>query len=134
MTHRKLFGAGLSAVLALAALAPWSGSAAEKDEGSVAYPAADIIITLNRRDPVAFSHARHLAADSTKKVSERNGFACSNCHPVPFERVSKGPIGMEVPHETGGCAECHNGRKRTDGMPTAFAATTRCLTCHKPPA
>jgi c(7)-type cytochrome triheme protein len=94
-------------------------------------PDADIVITLNRMDPVVFSHARHLSVDSKKKVSIPSGFSCSDCHPIPFERVSKGPIGMEVPHESGGCAQCHTGKKRSDGMPAAFAANTRCLNCHK---
>jgi c(7)-type cytochrome triheme protein len=94
-------------------------------------PAADIVISLNRMDPVAFSHSRHLGADSKKKISKTTGFSCRDCHPSPFERVAKGPVGMEVPHETGGCASCHNGRKRSDGNPTAFSAATRCLTCHR---
>jgi c(7)-type cytochrome triheme protein len=96
-------------------------------------PAADIVITLNRMDPVVFSHIRHVGADPKQKISKPAGFSCSHCHPVPFERVSTGSVAMEVPHESGGCAQCHNGRKRRDGMPTAFAANTRCLTCHKPP-
>ena len=64
-------------------------------------PAADIVITLNRMDPVAFSHIRHLAADPIKKTLKSAGFSCSDCHPEPFERISKGPVGMEVPHENG---------------------------------
>jgi c(7)-type cytochrome triheme protein len=95
-------------------------------------PADDIVIKLNRMDPVAFSHARHLGVDSSRKVSKPAGFSCGDCHPTPFERVGKGPVGMELPHESGGCAQCHNGKKRKDGMPSAFAANTRCLTCHKP--
>ena len=95
-------------------------------------PAADIVITLNRMDPVAFSHIRHLSVDPERKVSHSAGFSCGDCHPEPFERISKGPLGMEVPHESGGCAKCHTGRKRSDEMPAAFAANTRCLTCHKP--
>lgn len=94
-------------------------------------PAADIVITLNRMDPVAFSHIRHLAVDSNRKNSRAAEFFCSDCHPAAFERTSKGPIGMKVPHESGGCVQCHNGKKRADRMPVAFAATTRCLTCHK---
>jgi c(7)-type cytochrome triheme protein len=94
-------------------------------------PAIDIVITLNRMDPVAFSHIRHLSADSTKKASKPGAFSCNDCHPSLFERNSKGPIGMEVPHENGGCAQCHNGQKRKDGKPAAFPANTRCLTCHK---
>jgi hypothetical protein len=54
---------------------------------------------------------------------------CQDCHPNPFVRISTGPIGMEVPHEEGGCVKCHNGRK-VNGK-TVFAANTRCLTCHK---
>lgn len=96
--------------------------------------AVDIIITLNRMDPVPFSHLRHLGVDPNRKIMKSAGFSCSDCHPAPFERVSKGPVGMEVPHESGGCAHCHNGQKRTDGMPVAFPATKRCLTCHKAPA
>ena len=98
-------------------------------------PAADIVITLNRMDPVSFSHIRHLAVDARKKVSKPEGFSCRDCHPTPFERVAKGPIGMEVPHESesGGCAHCHNGQKRRDGNLSVFAANTRCLTCHKSP-
>ena len=97
-------------------------------------PASDIIIKLNRMDPVAFSHMQHLAADAKEKISMPFGFSCCHCHPIPFEQVSKNTVGMEVPHKTGGCAACHNGRKRKDGRPAAFAANTRCLTCHKPPA
>ena len=96
-------------------------------------PAADIVIKLNRMDPVAFSHIRHLGVDSEKKVSKAVGFSCIHCHPEPFERTSKTSYGMEVPHESGACVQCHNGQKRKDGLPSAFAANTRCLTCHKPP-
>jgi len=95
-------------------------------------PAADIVIPLNRMDPVSFSHIRHLGADAAKKMSRPTGFSFGDCHPSPFERVAKGPVGMKVPHETGGCASCHNGQRRRDGNDSAFAATTRCLTCHKP--
>jgi c(7)-type cytochrome triheme protein len=97
-------------------------------------PATDIVITLNRMDPVAFSHARHLAVEPNKKILKSSGFSCSACHPAPFEQASKGPVGMEVPHESGGCTQCHNGKKRADGIPSVFAANTRCLTCHKPAA
>ena len=97
-------------------------------------PATDIVITLNRMDPVAFSHIGHLTVDPNKKVLRSTGFSCSDCHPAPFERASTGPVGMEVPHESGGCAQCHNGKKRADGIPPAFPANTRCLTCHKPAA
>jgi len=80
-------------------------------------PAADIVITLNRMDPVAFSHVRHLAVDPNKKILKFAGFSCSDCHPGLFERASKSSVGMEVPHESGGCGQCHNGKKRADGMP-----------------
>jgi c(7)-type cytochrome triheme protein len=96
-------------------------------------PVADIVVKLNRMDPVPFSHVEHLAVKPEKTAARSAGFSCDDCHPVPFERVSGGPIGMEVPHETRGCAHCHNGQKRSDGMPAAFAANTRCLTCHKMP-
>ena len=96
-------------------------------------PSADIVIKLNRMDPVAFSHIRHLGVDSGNKVVKPIGFSCTQCHPDPFERASKASYGMEVPHESGACANCHNGQKRKDGLPSAFPATTRCLTCHKPP-
>jgi len=109
-------------------------AAAVQDCASCHMPAADILLTLNRMDPVSFSHLRHLAVDPDKKIMKPAGFSCGDCHPAPFERVSKGPVGMKVPHESGGCAQCHNGKKRMDEMPVAFAATTRCLTCHKPPA
>lgn len=97
-------------------------------------PDTDIVIKLNRMDPVAFSHIRHLASDTRVKVSRPAGFSCGDCHPALFERASTGQIGMELPHVSGGCAECHNGKDRADGMPTAFRADTRCLTCHKSPA
>jgi c(7)-type cytochrome triheme protein len=102
-----------------------------EDCGACHMPAADIVIKLNRMDPVAFSHVRHLGADSERKVTKPAGFSCIHCHPDPFERGSRTSYGMEVPHESGACATCHNGRKRADGLPSAFAATTRCLTCHK---
>jgi c(7)-type cytochrome triheme protein len=95
-------------------------------------PAIDIVIKLKRMDAVQFSHVRHLGVDSATKVSRPVGFSCGDCHPTPFGRVSVGPIGMELPHESGGCVQCHNGKKRKDGLPSAFAANTRCLTCHKP--
>jgi c(7)-type cytochrome triheme protein len=96
-------------------------------------PDTDVIIKLNRMDAVPFSHFRHLAVETKNKYSRLTGFSCVDCHPVPFELGVKGPPRMELPHERGGCAQCHNGQKSKDGMPTAFAATTRCLTCHKPP-
>jgi c(7)-type cytochrome triheme protein len=94
-------------------------------------PGADIVIPMNRMDPVPFSHLRHLAPGPDPSAS--GGFNCRDCHPAPFERTLKGPPAMEVPHESGGCAECHNGRQRADGRPVAFPATRRCLTCHVPP-
>jgi c(7)-type cytochrome triheme protein len=96
-------------------------------------PANDIVIPLNRMDPVAFSHIQHLAVDSKRTVSKPTGLSCGDCHPVLFERKAKGPLGMKVPHESGACAQCHNGQKRSDGMPSAFAANTRCLSCHQSP-
>ncbi len=124
---RKLF-APLYALGGMAAI----GFALNSDPAAQQMPAADVVIKLNRMDPVAFSHVRHLAVKPEKSAARSAGFSCDDCHPVPFDRVSGGPVGMEVPHETGGCARCHNGQKRSDGMPTAFAANTRCLTCHKP--
>ena len=94
-------------------------------------PATDIVVKLNRMDPVAFSHIRHLGVDSKEKNFSPIGFSCNHCHPEPFERSAKASYGMEVPHETGACVKCHNGQKRKDGLPAAFAANTRCLTCHK---
>jgi c(7)-type cytochrome triheme protein len=103
-----------------------------EDCGNCHMPAADIIFKLNRMDPVKFSHVKHLSVDLGKKVSNPTGFSCADCHPTPFDRLSKESFRMAVPHENGGCARCHNGRKRNGGLPPAFAATTRCLTCHKP--
>jgi c(7)-type cytochrome triheme protein len=100
-----------------------------KECGACHMPASDIIFKLNRMDPVRFSHAKHLSANPEKKVFRPTGFSCGDCHPEPFDRVSKEGFEMKAPHEQGGCAQCHNGRKRNG--PTAFAATTRCLTCHK---
>lgn len=107
-----------------------SAAASTQDCSACHMPAADCVILLNRMNPVAFSHERHLAVDPKKKISNPSGFSCGDCHPVPFERASKGSAGMEVPHDSGGCATCHNGKKRRDGRPPAFAANTRCLTCH----
>jgi c(7)-type cytochrome triheme protein len=107
-------------------------AAAIQDCRACHMPASDIIITLNRMDPVAFSHVRHFQMDPKKKISKLNGFSCNDCHLELFVRDSKEPVGMKVPHENGGCAHCHNGKKRVDGMPTAFPANTRCLTCHAP--
>lgn len=95
-------------------------------------PHRDIVIRLNRMDAVPFSHANHMGVQAEKKSSKPAGFSCSDCHPKPFEIGVKGPPRMEVPHDRGGCAICHNGKKRKDGMPAAFAATTRCITCHRP--
>jgi c(7)-type cytochrome triheme protein len=108
-----------------------TAAASIQDCSACHMPSADAVITLNRMDPVAFSHIRHLGVDVKQRISKPTGLSCGDCHPDRFERIAKEPIGMEVPHETGGCASCHNGRKRTDGKPSAFAATTRCLTCHK---
>jgi c(7)-type cytochrome triheme protein len=103
-----------------------------QDCSSCHMPAADSITKLNRMDAVTFSHIRHLGVETGNRYSRPTGFSCIDCHPVPFERGVKGPPRMELPHERGGCAQCHNGRKRKDGMPAAFAATTQCLLCHKP--
>lgn len=111
-----------------------TAAASIQDCSACHMPAADIVITLNRMDPVAFSHIRHLAVDPNKKAFKSVGFSCSDCHPVLFERISKNPVGMEIPHESGGCAQCHNGKKRAGGMPPTFAANAHCLTCHKPAA
>jgi c(7)-type cytochrome triheme protein len=97
--------------------------------GSCHMPAADIVFKLNRMDPVKFSHVKHLAVNPGKKISKQTGLSCADCHPSPFDRDSQSPIGMEVPHEDGGCTLCHNERIR-DGK-IIFAANTRCLTCHK---
>ncbi len=96
--------------------------------GDCPMPTSDIVFNLNRMDPVKFSHVKHLSVDPGK-TAKQTGFSCKDCHPNPFARVSKGPIGMEVPHEEGGCTQCHNGQKR-NGI-TVFAANTRCLTCHR---
>lgn len=98
-------------------------------------PARDVVIGLKRMDAVAFSHVRHLGVNQKKKRLKPNGFSCSDCHPVPFEhgRIEGGSLGMDTPHVSGACAKCHTGQKRNDGMPVAFAANTRCLTCHTPP-
>jgi c(7)-type cytochrome triheme protein len=105
-------------------------AAAIRDCISCHMPAEDIVIRTSRMDPVPFSHRQHLAVDTDRIVSKPGGLSCRDCHPVLFERETKRPIGMEIPHETGGCAQCHNGQKRDDGLPTAFAANARCLTCH----
>lgn len=95
-------------------------------------PCFDIVIEMNRMDPVLFSHLRHLAVDPAQKSIHRSGLSCGDCHPAPFGRAAKSPIGMEVPHDNGdGCARCHNGQMRKAGIPIAFSATTHCLSCHK---
>jgi c(7)-type cytochrome triheme protein len=108
-------------------------AAAIKDCQACHMPAHDVVIKLNRMDPVTFSHIRHLAVDPDKRVFIRAGFSCADCHATLFERASEGRLGMEVPHEKGACAQCHNGKKRSDGIAVAFPANTRCLTCHKTP-
>jgi c(7)-type cytochrome triheme protein len=95
-------------------------------------PPGDTIIALNRMDPVIFSHRKHLGAQSQDKSIHANGISCRDCHPVPFERSLRRPLGMALPHEKDGCAVCHNGGKPKQEMPVAFPATTRCLTCHQP--
>jgi c(7)-type cytochrome triheme protein len=101
--------------------------------GACHAPTTDIVFKLKRMDPVTFSHLRHLALDPTKKATKPVGFSCQDCHPTPFARVRGGVLGMDVPHVKGACTQCHNGQKRTDGLPSAFAANTRCLTCHQSP-
>jgi c(7)-type cytochrome triheme protein len=133
MIVRKLVFIGLGAIMALTAIGPFTAAAAVQDCSACPMPAADIVIKLNRMDPVTFSHSRHLKVDRVNKNVNVAGFSCGDCHPAPFERTTLGPVGMAVPHESGGCAQCHNGKKRADGMPVAFAANSRCLTCHKPP-
>ena len=131
MKRRVHFSWALPATVFVLAAGPKLSSPAAEGDGTM--PSADIVISLNRMDPVSFSHVRHLGMDTGKRAGAMAAFSCGDCHPVPFERVSKGPVGMDVPHDSGGCAQCHNGRKRADGKPAAFAANTRCLTCHKPP-
>jgi c(7)-type cytochrome triheme protein len=103
-------------------------ASAVEDCSSCHMPSTDIVFKLNRMDPVRFSHNRHLSVDPAVKTSHAKGLSCRDCHPTPFART-KGPIGMEAPHEATGCAHCHNGWKRNGRV--IFAATTRCLTCHK---
>ncbi|MBP1624299.1 MAG: cbcC [Acidobacteria bacterium] len=113
--------------------APRGGEAASPIEncGSCHMPAIDIVFNLNRMDPVRFSHVRHLSVVPGKKTSSPAGFSCGNCHPLPFDRASGRSWMMEVPHESGGCAGCHKGIKHRGNARPAFAATTRCLTCHR---
>jgi c(7)-type cytochrome triheme protein len=100
-----------------------------KDCGACHMPASDISFKLNRMDPVRFSHVKHLSADAGKKTRNLIGISCGDCHSALFDRASKGTFGMEVPHETGGCAQCHDGRKHNGH--TVFSARTRCLACHR---
>jgi c(7)-type cytochrome triheme protein len=97
-------------------------------------PVVEVIITMNRMDPVAFSHLKHLAVNSSNKTVRYMGLSCDDCHPALFPRSAASPVGMEVPHINGdGCAKCHDGKKRKGGAPIAFSANTRCLTCHRAP-
>jgi c(7)-type cytochrome triheme protein len=94
-------------------------------------PSTDIRIRLNRMDAAVFSHTSHFQSGSNK--GNTADFSCSDCHPAIFERsVGKSALGMDVPHRSGACAECHNGRKKKKGKSVVFAATTKCLTCHRP--
>jgi len=95
-------------------------------------PATDTLIALNRMDAAVFSHTQHLGVTDKKNDSLRANFSCRDCHPDPFERNAAGTWLMGLPHVRGGCAQCHDGRKHQGDMPVAFAATTRCLTCHRP--
>ncbi len=95
-------------------------------------PGEDVAIRLNRMDAALFSHERHVRVGARDESSKPAGFSCGDCHPGPFEKGAGGLPRMELPHERGGCAICHNGKKRKDGLPAAFAATTRCMACHKP--
>jgi c(7)-type cytochrome triheme protein len=107
-------------------------TAASVNDCSVCHmPATDIVIQLNRMDPVHFSHIRHLSVDPREKTMRSQSLSCVDCHPVPFDRAQDGPVGMEVPHENGGCAVCHNEKKGSSSLQAAFAATSHCLTCHK---
>ncbi|MFB3778348.1 MAG: c(7)-type cytochrome triheme domain-containing protein [Bryobacteraceae bacterium] len=110
-----------------------SAAAPVEDCQTCHMPAADVVIALKRMDPVPFSHVSHLGVVAGKKLSKPAGFSCGDCHPAPFDLAARGSSGMQLPHDRGGCAQCHNGRKRRDGLPVAFAANTRCLACHKPP-
>jgi c(7)-type cytochrome triheme protein len=102
-----------------------------KECGACHMPASDMIFNLNRMDPVRFSHVKHLSADAGRKTTAPLGFSCGDCHSALFNRASRKSFGMEVPHETGACAQCHDGRKHNGR--TVFAATTRCLACHRSP-
>ncbi len=104
-----------------------------QDCASCHAPEADIEIRLNRMDPVLFSHGKHMGVDAPGTTEEPSGFSCGDCHPGPFPKGAGGRIEMDLPHAEGGCARCHNGRSRNDGLPTAFPADIRCLTCHKMP-
>ncbi|HSW40686.1 MAG TPA: cytochrome c3 family protein [Acidobacteriota bacterium] len=94
-------------------------------------PKEDTVITMSRMDPVPFSHARHLGVNPSEKTIRPSGFTCNDCHPGLFGQETRERIRMESPHNTGdSCSSCHDGKQRESGIPPAFAATTRCLTCH----
>lgn len=80
---------------------------------------------------VTFSHAAHTGVVEEGKVVEKAGFACGDCHPKPFARKAGEPLGMAVPHKSGGCATCHDGKQVSPSGLLAKAATANCMMCHK---
>lgn len=80
---------------------------------------------------VTFSHAQHTGVVEEEKVVEKGGFACGDCHPKVFKAKVGEPLGMAVPHKSGACATCHDGKKTSPSGVLAKAATGNCMTCHK---
>ncbi len=78
----------------------------------------DIVFTLQKADPVHFSHDYH-----TKK----RGIRCAACH---FEKFSRG-AGYEMKKEKitkrDFCEHCHNGMKSFDAE-----SPKNCVRCHRP--
>jgi c(7)-type cytochrome triheme protein len=76
----------------------------------------DITFTLQKADPVHFSHDYHMKA---------RGLKCVACH---FQKFSKGQ-GYEMKKETitkrDFCEHCHNGMKGFDA-----SGTKNCMRCH----
>lgn len=76
----------------------------------------DITFTLEKADPVHFSHDYHLKA---------RGLKCAACHFSKFSRGASYEMKKETITKRDFCEHCHNGMKGFDA-----ASPNNCARCH----
>lgn len=100
--------------------------------GGCHMPGEDLRIPLKHMGDLIFPHSRHTGAPGGGKAVVGAGLSCGDCHPGLFARDAGALLSMPVPHTSGACATCHNGKTRSPAGRVAAPATGGCSKCHLP--